>query len=49
MEEPMKTAGLSRKREWLLYQCQSAAFYEAEYWSALWEMERLLEGDVELH
>lgn len=42
-------ARLTRKREWLLYQCQSGAFYEAECWSAFWEMERLLEASGGLY
>jgi hypothetical protein len=36
-----------RKRAWILHQSRVAAFYQAEYWSAIWEMERLIEGQTE--
>jgi hypothetical protein len=32
----------SRKKGWLLYLSRAAAFYQAEYWWALWDMERLV-------
>lgn len=38
----MSITSSTRKKERILYLSRAAGFYQAEFWAALWEMERLL-------